>query len=113
MCDASFSRHRNLKGHISKVHEQNRAHAIHERDIFEPVTQITEQNLSDKEKSKTGFKEIDAFQCPICQLKFPSRTKIEEHFIKEHEGLKPYHCSICDARFSKQKGKAVEGLGTI
>ena len=102
ICDASFSRHRNLKGHISKVHEQNRAHAVHERDIFEPVKQIIEQNRT--EESKTGFKEIDAFQCPICQLKFPSRTKIEEHFILEHEGIKPYHCSICDARFSKQKG---------
>ena len=55
MCDASFSRHRNLKGHISKVHEQNRAHAVHEREIFEPVTQITEIHSQVSRISNNSF----------------------------------------------------------
>ena len=42
---------------------------------IEPVTQLAKQDGlpgQDMEKNQT-YKEIDAFQCPVCQLKFPSR----------------------------------------
>ena len=41
--------------------------------------------------------------CPICQMDFPTTIRIDEHFIKDHPGIKPYHCSVCNARFTKKK----------
>ena len=72
---------------------------------------------SDLKNFDSGFKEFKAYQnfgvkdkeqnnpfmCPICQIDFKARIKIEEHFLMEHEGIKPYHCSVCDARFSYQR----------
>ena len=63
------------------------------------LDQINQQS-NEKEKDK---KQDNTLKCPICQINFDSRNRIDEHFATEHEGIKPYHCSLCDARFSKRR----------
>merc|ERR1712223_1436223 len=43
------------------------------------------------------------FQCQLCERKFSSRAKIEDHFILDHGSEKLYNCSICDSSYSYEK----------
>ena len=42
-------------------------------------------------------------KCPICGLDVETKTKLENHISTMHEGVKPYQCSVCDAKFSYQR----------
>uniref|UniRef100_A0A1B0GL47 C2H2-type domain-containing protein n=2 Tax=Lutzomyia longipalpis TaxID=7200 RepID=A0A1B0GL47_LUTLO len=39
------------------------------------------------------------FECDICEIFLESVSTMREHFVMQHNNLKPYKCEICDNRF--------------
>ena len=70
ICGASFKRHDQLKGHVSKVHKE------------------------------TEFYDGRDFKCSICDRAFISEDGLRRHIKTVHEGKKPHKCLICPMSFA-------------
>ena len=40
-------------------------------------------------------------QCSICDKKFNHTSNLRKHLIM-HSGLKPFHCNVCQKKFSQK-----------
>lgn len=96
ICNASFPHLRNLKVHITSVHEGKKSHKC---DIcgsrFAERGKLTRHIRHVHEKKKP-------FECTICGNTFAYNQHLKSHISSVHDGIKPHACSICNASFARK-----------
>lgn len=115
MPNLRFNRSSKVFPHVLLVHSERTREIIPEI-IKVPQTTLSpavvDGNLKTCPICKKGFSElwkhIDSAHtkvgqttCPICKRKVSRSCNLKYHLIT-HTGDKPYHCGICDIRFTTQ-----------
>ena len=46
---------------------------------------------------------IKPYQCSMCDAKYAVKSYLNEHMISVHESKRPYECAFCESKFKIQK----------
>ena len=84
ICDQLFSHIKNLKRHMTKVHN------IHNT---EDVSNINEENIVEVRQQNKEY------GCMFCHKVFTKSGYLSIHIITVHEGRKGYKCAPCNKQF--------------
>ena len=110
-CPSYYSRHRDLKSHVSIEHEGKNPLVNVECSKCSKTyssQRHLEQHMARVHEPKKCSKSVEKFlgkrvECEICK-KFVSSTNLKHHIRSVHEGYKPFQCPKCPVTFSR-KGK--------
>ena len=91
-CGEIFMRRKNLKNHITSVHEAPKPyHCPHCNASFENKEVLQSHVLS----------VIAPFKCSICDYGSTKKKNLKRHISTVHEGQKPFRCTICNEHFNQ------------
>ena len=128
ICKKGFPRMTNLKRHIDSVHEGKKPYkcqrcdanfgqksgmkkhlkVVHDEE--NPVSgfdYLIELSVNDKEIPPKEHIESDhdgqkPFICTVCQKRFTTKLNLKVHIETVHEGKKPFECPICKKSFTQK-----------
>ena len=109
VCGAGFVMERNVKRHISTVHEQRRLFqcALCNKDFT--AKQVLQRHVYNIHRSGIESPKImkqlaeSSIPCSICKEEFPNRRVLANHVLFVHEGKRGAWCPICSAVFTADR----------
>ncbi len=126
LCDKSFARKENLRGHISVVHDKikpfcctlcdksfaekktltRHIDAIHHKLKPFSCTLCDKSFIAKSDLNRhvgTVHEKLKCFTCTFCYNIFSTKSNLSRHVDEIHKKLKRFNCALCDKSFS-QKG---------
>ena len=108
ICHVRFVMERNVRRHISTVHEQKRLFqcAICHKDFTSK--QVLQRHVFNIHRSGAEGQKIikqleSSIPCSVCDEQFPNRRVLANHISFVHDGKKGSWCPICSAVFTADR----------
>lgn len=104
VCHMKLPTENALKMHLDKKHGKKKI-PIKEKKIVEnvkekPVEVHKNETTTEVATSTQPTSILDCFfECDLCEIFLESINTMREHFVVQHNNLKPYKCEICENRF--------------
>ena len=95
-CGKIFNIESNLKKHISSVHEMKKDECVYCGLLFKKVNEHIKNSHKDTAKR---------FKCHIqsCEKTFMFKSMLTKHYTTVHDGVKNIKCASCDKSFSHKQ----------
>ena len=94
ICDETYMSMRDLKSHISSIHEGIKFYCPLCKEEF------TQKYGLDHHVRRFHYG-VKPFSCKICDKSFSEHSRINRHIRTVHEGKTLYQCSICNTKFTE------------